>query len=124
MSTTTYYFGTSPDELLGDDPRFLYALRKNSDGELYFMRVDQLSATDSIQINSFGDDPAENYNDFEVGVDFFDGRDINHDLVYQNLNYEQWRWDKRSMLYFINPEGELVVRVNQGYNYPLPGDAN
>ena len=36
-----------------------------------------------------------------------------HNLVYENLNYEQFRWDDANLVYYINDEGELVVRVNQ-----------
>ena len=119
---SNYYFGSTPEQLLGDTPRFLYALHRTDDGDLYFNRVDSLTATDSIQINTPGV-IEDDYNDFETGVDFFEGRDIYHNLVYPNLNYEQYRWDTRSIFYYIDAEGDLVARVNQGYNYPNPEDA-
>jgi len=28
------------------------------------------------------------------------------------------RWDSRSLYYYINDEGQLVVRINQKYTYP------
>lgn len=117
-----HYIGQNPDQLLASDQRFLYALRRTDEGELYFARLDQLSSTDSLTINN----PAGgdyDYTGFEMGVDFFEGRDVYHELVFANLEYEQYRWDQRSLYYYINDNGELVVRINQLYTYPAPGDA-
>jgi hypothetical protein len=112
-----YFFGRSQDEQLGDNPRYMYALRRTDQGDLYFARVNQLSRTDSVQINN-GGAAADNYPDFQQGVDFFEGRDVNHNLVYANLNYEQLRWDDRSIYYYIDSQGNLVARVNNKYSYP------
>ena len=57
-----YYFGQSPDESLGDSPRYFYAIRRNSDGELYLLRSDQLKDKDSIDINLPGP-PEETFED-------------------------------------------------------------
>ena len=42
-----YYLGQSPDEALGDSPRYWYALRRNDDGELFLLRSDQLKDKDT-----------------------------------------------------------------------------
>ncbi len=112
-----YQFGRTKHELLGDTPQYFYALRRTDDGELYFARVNNLSKTDAIQINKDGTADG-NFNEFEVGVDFFEGRDVTHELVHENLNYEQMRWDDRNLYYYIDDDGQLVVRVNSKYNYP------
>ncbi len=114
---SNYVFGRDPNELIGDQPRYFYALRRTDEGELYFSRVNQLSREDAIEINTIGD-YEDNYNDFQVGVDFFEGRDVYHNLVYQNLNYEQYRWDDRSMYYYIDDDGQLIIRTNTKYQYP------
>ena len=62
--------------------------------------------------------PAQNYEDFEQGQDFYEGRNVNHEKVYTNLNYEQFRWDNRSINYYIDDSGNLVARINEGYTYP------
>lgn len=113
----TYYIGKTPEDVLGDQPRYFYGLRRTNDGEVYFGRVDQMNNQDSLTINSSGD-PSESYNDFEIGVDFYNGRDIYHNLIFDNLQYEQFRWDDRSIYYYIDSEGQLVARINQGYTYP------
>ena len=114
---STYEFGRSKDDLLGDTPKYMYALRRTDDGELYFARVNQLSRTDSIQINNDGTADG-NYPDFEVGVDFFEGRDVTHELIFENLNYEQMRWDDKNLYYYIDEDGQLVVRIDTKYQYP------
>jgi hypothetical protein len=114
---STYYLGTSPDEALGDSPRYWYALRRNEDGELFLLRSDQLKDKDSIDLNLPGD-PAENFEDFESGIDYFEGITEDHEIEYENLIWTQYRWDNRNMLYYIGLEGRLIQRINQGYVYP------
>jgi hypothetical protein len=113
-----YYLGTSPDESLGDSPRYWYALRRNDDGELFLLRSDQLRDKDSIELNIPGV-PEENFEDFEPGIDYLDGIKADHEVEYDNLVWTQYRWDNRNMLYYIGQdEGRLIQRINQGYTYP------
>jgi hypothetical protein len=114
---SNYYLGTSPENILGNTPRYFYALRKNENGSLYFVKNDNIKDNQSIDINEVGA-VEDNYNDFEVNVDFFEGINVNHEQMFDNLKYPQYKWDNRSMLYYINSEGQLVVRINQGYVYP------
>jgi hypothetical protein len=115
---STYYLGTSPDEALGDSPRYWYALRRNEDGELFLYRSDQLKDKDSVELNIPGD-PAETFEDFEPGIDYFEGIADDHEIEYENLVWVQYRWDNRNMLYYIGQdEGRLIQRINQGYIYP------
>jgi len=105
-------------DLLGQgQSRFFYGLRRTEDGTLYFAKVDQLTSTDTITVNEAGSN-ANNFEDFEYGVDYFDGRSASdHSRPYQNLYYDQYRWDNKNVYYYINTNGELVVRVNQEYTY-------
>jgi len=114
---STYYLGQSPDESLGDSPRYLYLIRRNEDGELFLYRSDQAKDKDSIEINLPGA-PAENFEDFEPGIDYFEGIAADHEVAYANLVWTQYRWDNRNMLYYIDSEGRLTQRINQGYTYP------
>jgi hypothetical protein len=114
---SNYYLGTSPAEALGDSPRYWYALRRNDDGELFLLRSDQLKDKDSIELNLPGD-PAENFEDFEPGIDYFDGIQEDHEIEFANLVWAQYRWDNRNMLYYIDSDGRLVQRINQGFVYP------
>ena len=116
----TYYIGqVSAVELLGDgNPRFFYAIRRDDEGLLYFSRIDQITDTSSITINNPG--LSENdFTEFEYGVDFFDGRlEADHSRPFSNLQWDQYRWDARNMAYYINENGEFIVRINQAYVYP------
>ncbi len=108
---------------VGDSPlarqtgeRYFYALRRDDDGQIFIAKVDVASPTDNIQINKPGG-TSDNYPDFQDGADFFEGRNPNHNLVYENLNFEQMRWDDKNIYYFINDEGEFVLRINTPYTY-------
>lgn len=116
---SNYYLGNSPFDLLGSTPRYFYGLRKNENGSIFMVKSDQIKDGDSIEVNEPGE-PSGNYNDFEAGVDFFEGITVNHQRVFANLKYPQYRWDNKSINYYINANGELVARVNQGHDY-TPG---
>lgn len=118
----TYYIGNEVnlDNILGvGNPRYFYALRRTDAGELYFSKIDQLQDTDAITVNIPGPN-AENFEDFEYGVDYFDGRlQEDHSRPFENLYFDQYRWDGKNCFYYIKETtGELVVRINQVYEYP------
>jgi hypothetical protein len=115
--SSNYYLGTTPQEALGNSPRYFYALRRNKDGELFFLRSDQLKDKDQVELNQPGA-VEENFKDFEAGIDFFEGIDIDHEIEYLNLLWPQYKWDFRSLLFYIDEQGQLVVRTNQNYIYP------
>lgn len=116
----TYYIGNevSINDILGQgNPRYFLALRRTDEGLLYFAKIDQLKDTDTITINVAGPNE-DNFEDFEYGVDYFDGRLAeDHSRPFPNLYYDQYRWDSKNCYYYINDNGELVVRINQVYPY-------
>ena len=116
-TSSTYYLGTTPTEGLGNSPRYWYALRKNEDGELFLVRSDQIIDRDAYELNIPGP-TEEDVDDFESGVDFLDGIDEEHEPVKENMFYPQYRWDDRSLFYYVDNEGMFIVRINKGYSYP------
>lgn len=117
----TYYVGNEVNQadILGNgNPRYFYALRRTDDGVLYFGKIDQIKDSAQIVINDSG--LAENdYTGFDYGVDFFDGRtEADHSRPHTNLHWDQYRWDNKNCFYYINNNGEIVVRINQTYTYP------
>ncbi len=116
-SASPYYLGTTPTEALGDSPRYWYALRRNEDGELFFVRSDQITDAEAYELNIPGP-PDEDFDAFQPGTDFLDGIDADHEKPKQNMNYPQYKWDNRSLFYYIDDEGMFVVRINKGYSYP------
>lgn len=116
----TYYVGNEnalADLLGAGNPRYFYALRRTDEGDLFFAKIDQLKDTSELIIN----DPGlteNNYEDFSYGTDYFDGRlEEDHSRPYSNLHWDQYRWDNKNIYYYINANGEFVVRVNQQYTY-------
>lgn len=121
---STYYLGRDPDVILGGQPRFFYGLRRNADGELFISRVDQVKDIDEIVLINDAGPSAENYDDFIAGTDYVDGIDADHVIQYDNLKYPQYRWDDRSLFYFIDDNGNFTVRVNRSYEYPTGISSN
>jgi hypothetical protein len=117
----TYYVGKSPQDVLdGIERQYLYGIRRNDDGELFLIRIDQLQGGDqnSIVVNEQGTRDAS-FPDFEEGISFFEGIDETHDIVYDNLRYPQLKWDNRALSYYVEAEtGQFVQRVNEDFDYP------
>lgn len=114
---SNYYLGTTPQEALGDSKRYFYGLRRNDDGELFLVRSDMVIDQDTIEINLPGN-PTETFEDFEEGIDYYEGIRADHEIEYENLKYPQYRWDDRALFYYIDEEGRLVQRINRSYTYP------
>jgi len=114
---SNYFFTSDQQALLGNLPKYFYGIRRTEEGSVYLAKVNQLSNSDTVEVNVAG--PLEdNYEEYEAGIDFYEGRDVNRNIVYANLKYEQYRWDNRSVYYYINDNGELILRINQSYTYP------
>jgi len=117
----TYYVGNSAQTVLdGISKRYFYGLRRNDDGELFLAVLDQLSGGDEnvVLINEQGTGD-ENYPDFEEGIDFLSGINSDHTIEYNNLRYPQFRWDGRSLLYYVEDgTGLLVQKISESFDYP------
>lgn len=120
---SNYYLGTSPLESLGDSPRYFYGMRRNNDGELFFIRSDQLKDLGDVELNTPGS-IGETFEDFEAGIDYLDGIDSDHNIIYDNLKYPQYKWDDRSIFYYVDAQGQLVMRINRSYTYPTGISSN
>lgn len=111
------YIGNTPENVYnGISSRYMYGLRRTDQGELFVGKLDQASNDGSIELNKPGL-PQDNFNNFQEGQDFFEGRNVNHDLVYENLNYEQFRWDDKNIFYYVDAEGVLTARLGQAVTY-------
>lgn len=111
------YIGFTPDQIFKSlESRFFYGLRRTDQGELFLGKVDKVKKTDSLNINKPGD-AANNFPNFQEGQDFYEGRNVKHELLYENLNYEQFRWDDSNIFYYVDEEGELTARINEIYTY-------
>ena len=77
------FLGQSITDMVNQtNARYFYGLRRTDDGELFIAKVDQLKSNESIIINKEGD-PAQNYEDFDEGENFLEGRNV---LIYSFVN--------------------------------------
>lgn len=115
----SYYIGNNPQAVIdGFIKQYFYGLRRNDDGELFLIRQDQLSGDGTATINDIGVG-ANNFLDFEEGIDYLEGIDADHDVVYENLRYQQMKWDGRLLTYYIDPtDGQFIIRISEDYQYP------
>ena len=75
--------------ILGDEGSGSYYGKKLLSDQSWPIYNEKYIQDDMVQINKIGD-PVDNYPNFEEGQEFYEGRDYNHNLVYANLNYEQF----------------------------------
>ena len=115
----SYYIGNTPASIVnGFIKQYFYGMRRNNDGELFLIRQDQLSGEGTAVINDIGIGE-NNFPDFEEGIDYLEGIDADHDIVYENLRYPQIKWDGRLLTYYIDPtDGQFIVRISEDYDYP------
>jgi len=115
----SYYIGTGPADVINSFiKRYFYGMRRNDDGEMFLLKSDQQKGgEDAITINEVGE-ATGNFPDFEEGINYLDGINETHDIVYSNLRYQQLKWDNRSLLYYVDDEGYLVLKVSEKHTYP------
>jgi hypothetical protein len=44
--------------------------------------------------------------------------DANHNIINKSMGYSQYKVRPDDLLYFINEDGEMIVRINGTYSYP------
>lgn len=112
------YIGSTIDASL---IKYFYRLSRDSEGYLTFTKVNLALDDETIVI----DDP-EARADEEAQSDFggFDNDtlvinvDANHNIVNKSMGYSQYKVRPDDLLYFINEDGEMIVRINGTYSYP------
>jgi len=114
----SYFIGITPSDINQSFiKRYLYGLRRNEDGELFFISIDQLGTDDDeIVINEIGTGD-DNYPFFEEGIDFLEGITIDHEIEYPNLRYPQLKWDNRFLSYYVDVNGRLSIKINRNHVY-------
>lgn len=117
----TYYIGRTLDSYNKREERYFYGLKR--DDETGFITVDKVNldkSLDTVQLVNLAGLTGEGtvFENLQEGVDFFEGRSINHELKYDGLNYEQYKWSADDLYYYIDSDGQLTVRINSPYYYP------
>lgn len=117
----TYYIGRTLDSYNKREERYFYGLKR--DDQTGFVTVDKVNldkSLDTVQlVNLEGLTGSKTvFENLQEGVDFFEGRNVDHELKYDGLNYEQYKWSADDLYYYIDSEGQLTVRINSPYYYP------
>ena len=97
------YVGSHPEGQTSD--RYFRALRRDDDGQLFVAKVDIASPTDNLQVNRPGGPMVTSVTGKLVKT--FLKEEILPVLVFDNLVYEQMRWDEKNIYYYVNEGGEL-----------------
>lgn len=117
----TYYIGRNLDSYNKREERYFYGLKR--DDVTGFITIDKVNldkSLDTIELVNLDNLTGEKtvYENLQEGIDFFEGRSVDHELKYDGLNYEQYKWSSDDLYYYIDSQGQLVVRINSPYNYP------
>jgi hypothetical protein len=113
----TYYIGKTVET---QDARYFYGLRRDDDtGFLILDKINLDKGTDTLELVDLSavEGNLPEFENLQEGVDFFDGRTVDHELQYDGLNYEQYKWSSDNLYYYVDGSGQLVVRINKPYNY-------
>lgn len=107
--TTPYVLGKSVEEYNNPTSTYLYALRRTEDGDLYLLKVSETDPDASFKL--FGEEVPADFEDYQLGDDFFNGRNEDHELVYDtaDVKYEQWKWLNSQQTYYIDADGNFTL---------------
>jgi len=123
-----YYLGQTPEEFFTQTPRYFYGLTRTDDGFLKVTKINLDSSTDSVNLENLttfslgskteAELEARIFDQFEEGVDFFEGVDGTTRMPnYDGLNFEQYKWSPDDLYYYVDSDGQLCVRIDTPYNY-------
>jgi len=110
------YIGTTG----GLPPNYFYRLSRDSSGYLVFTKVDLNADGTEVVINTNASITAEgDQQSFDISSDaVVINIDANHELINQAAGHSQYKIKPEDLLYFINENGDLIVRINGSYDYP------
>ena len=96
----------------------VHALRRDSEGMLHYTKA---RSTDD-EVFDFHRLDGEQYENFLQGTDYVTAPAGAKTLTTDpDDKYQQFRFDFRNILYFIDDEGYLVARLNKTYDYTTNG---
>jgi hypothetical protein len=109
-----FYLGQSPEFFLNQTARYFYGMSRTSDGFLKVTKVNLDSDLEPVTLS----DATGTYDNFEEGIDFFEGVDGTTRMPnYTGMNFEQYKWSPDDLYYYVDANGVLSVRVDTPYNY-------
>ncbi len=97
---------------------FVYALRRDEYSMLYLTKVSTASTTESFEPFRLDGTQVEEFGDYEDYVE-----EVTEQKATANNpqdKYQQIRFDRRNLNYFLDSEGYLILQVNGTHSYTGP----
>lgn len=97
---------------------FVYALRRDDDDMLHLTKVSTASTTESFDPFRLDGTQVEEFGDYDDYVE----ETTEQKALANNLQdkYQQIRFDRRNLNYFLDTDGYLVLQVNGTHSYSGP----
>ena len=105
----------------GDTPQsYFYRLTRDSTGYLTFTKVDLNADGSEVVINNNTVTTAETeQQQFDISNDtVVINIDAGHNVIDLAAGYSQYKIKPEDLLYFINDNGDMIVRINGSRDYP------
>ena len=97
---------------------YVYALRRDSEDMLHLTKVSTASTTETFEPFRLDGTQVEGFGDYEDYVEETTEKKSasNHPMD----KYQQIRYDRRNINYFLDSDGYLVLQVNGSHTYSGP----
>jgi hypothetical protein len=104
----------------GTPPNYFYRLTRDSTGYLTFTKVDLNADGSEVIINNNTLTTAETEQQkFDISSDtVVINIDAGHNIIDLAAGYSQYKIKPEDLLYFINDNGDMIVRINGSRDYP------
>lgn len=104
----------------GLPPSYFYKLSRDATGYLVFTKVDLNADTTAVVVNNNSvDTGAEQQQQFDIGSDVVVVNvNADHEIIDSAAGHSQYKIKPEDLVYFINDNGDMIVRINGSYDYP------
>jgi hypothetical protein len=101
-------------------PSYFYRLTRDSTGYLVFTKVDLNADGTAVVINNNTVSTAEaEQQQFDISNDtVVINIDAGHEIINLAAGHSQYKIKPEDLLYFINDNGDMIVRINGSRDYP------
>ena len=97
---------------------YVYALRRDADDMLYFTKVSTASTTETLDPHRLDGTQVEEFGDYD---DYVEETTEQKQLANNPQDkYQQIRFDRRNLFYYLDADGYLVLQVNGTHSYSEP----
>jgi|SRR5210317_1170595 hypothetical protein len=97
---------------------YVYALRRDEDDMLWFTKVSAASTTETFDPFRLDGTQVEEFGDYD---DYVEETTEQKALANNPQDkYQQIRFDRRNLFYYLDSDGYLTLQVNGTYSYPGP----